>query len=40
MRAALGDRVVEHYLHAARHEQADFDRTVTDYELQRMFERG
>jgi glutamine synthetase len=40
MRAALGDRVVDHYLHAARHEQADFDRAVTDYELVRMFERS
>ena len=40
LRAAFGDRVIEHYLHAARYEQADFDRAVTDYELNRMFERG
>lgn len=40
LRAAFGDAVIEHYLHAARYEQADFDRTVTDYELRRMFERG
>lgn len=40
LREALGDAVVEHYVHAARHEQADYDRVVTDYELRRMFERG
>lgn len=40
LREALGDPVVDHYLHAARHEQADYDRVVTDYELRRMFERG
>jgi glutamine synthetase len=39
LRQALGHGVVEHYLHAARHEQADYDRAVTDYELRRMFER-
>ena len=39
LRQALGDGVVEHYLHAARHEQADYDRAVTDHELRRMFER-
>jgi len=38
-RAAFGDRVVEHYLHAARLEQAAFDQTVTDWELRRNFER-
>lgn len=40
LREALGDAVVDHYVHAARHEQADYDRVVTDYELRRMFERG
>ncbi|WP_353471517.1 glutamine synthetase family protein [Salipiger sp. H15] len=40
LRAALGDAVMEHYTHAARVEQADFDRTVTDYELARGFERA
>jgi glutamine synthetase len=38
-RAAFGDRVVEHYLHAARLEQDVFDRAVTDWELMRNFER-
>jgi glutamine synthetase len=38
-RAAFGDRVVEHYLHAARLEQQSFDQVVTDWELMRNFER-
>jgi glutamine synthetase len=38
-RAALGDRVVGHYLHAARLEQQAFDQAVTDWELIRNFER-
>jgi len=38
-RAAFGDRVVEHYLHAAHHEQQAFDQAVTDWELMRNFER-
>jgi glutamine synthetase len=38
-RAALGDRVVAHYLHAARLEQQAFDQAVTDWELIRNFER-
>src|SRR5262245_26074367 len=38
-RAALGDRVVEHYLHSARVEQQAFDQAVTDWELMRNFER-
>ena len=38
-RAAFGDRVVEHYLHAARWEQRAFDQVVTDWELTRNFER-
>ncbi|HWL68192.1 MAG TPA: glutamine synthetase family protein [Geminicoccus sp.] len=40
MRAALGDAVVDHYVHAARWEQAEYDRAVTDWELIRYFERG
>ncbi len=40
MRAAFGDEVVEHYLHAGRWEQQDYDRKVTDYELLRGFERA
>jgi glutamine synthetase len=38
-RAALGDQVVDHYLNYARHEQALFDRFVTDWERRRYFER-
>ncbi len=40
MRAAFGDAVIEHYLHAARWEQSEHDRQVTDLERHRMFERG
>ena len=39
LRAALGDDVVEHYLHAARWEQQEVDRHVTDWDLRRGFER-
>ncbi len=39
-RAALGDDVVEHYLNYARTEQEQFDRVVTGYERERLFERG
>jgi glutamine synthetase len=39
-RAALGDDVVDHYLHYARTEQSLYDRVVTDYERKRMYERG
>jgi glutamine synthetase len=38
-RAALGDRVIDHYLHTARLEQQAFDQAVTDWELMRNFER-
>ena len=38
-RQAFGDEVVEHYLHAGRVEQDQFDRAVTDWELHRSFER-
>jgi glutamine synthetase len=38
-RAAFGERVVAHYLHAARLEQQAFDQAVTDWELMRNFER-
>ena len=38
-RAAFGDRVLDHYLHAARLEQQAFDQAVTDWELIRNFER-
>jgi glutamine synthetase len=40
LRAALGDEVVEHYLVTARWEQFEYDRRVTDWELQRGFERS
>jgi glutamine synthetase len=39
-RPAFGDDVVDHYLNYARAEQRLFDRVVTDYERERMFERG
>jgi len=39
LRAALGDGVVDHYVHTARWEQAEFDKKVTDWELFRGFER-
>jgi glutamine synthetase len=39
LRKALGDEVVEHYLHTARWEQFEYDRRITDWELKRGFER-
>jgi glutamine synthetase len=39
-RAALGDEVVDHYLTYAYTEQRLFDKAVTCYERERMFERG
>ncbi|MCL9758903.1 glutamine synthetase family protein [Frankia sp. AiPa1] len=39
-RAAFGERVVAHLAHAAEVELADYERTVTDWERQRAFERG
>jgi glutamine synthetase len=38
-RAAFGDAVVDHYVHAAEWEQFEYDRRVTDWELRRGFER-
>ena len=40
LRDAMGDDVIDHYVRAARWEQEDFDRKVTDYEVARGFERG
>ncbi|MCF8469710.1 MAG: glutamine synthetase family protein [Parvibaculum sp.] len=40
LRAALGDEVVEHYLHTGRWEQTEYERRITDWELVRGFERG
>jgi len=39
LRAALGDGVVDHYVHTAEWEQFEYDRRVTDWELTRGFER-
>ncbi|MBB5220546.1 glutamine synthetase [Amaricoccus macauensis] len=39
LRAAFGDAVIDHYVHAARWEQSEHDRVVTDWELRRGFER-
>jgi glutamine synthetase len=39
LREALGAEVVEHYVHTANWEQMEYDRRVTDWELQRGFER-
>lgn len=39
LRAALGDAVIEHYVHTAEWEQFEYDRRITDWELQRGFER-
>ncbi len=40
LREALGDAVIDHYLHAGRWEQAEYDRRVTDWERTRFFERA
>jgi glutamine synthetase len=39
-RAAFGDEVVEHYLNYGRTEQRLFDQVVTDWERERLYERG
>ncbi|KAF1706405.1 glutamine synthetase family protein [Pseudoxanthomonas sacheonensis] len=39
LRKALGDEVVDHYVHTAEWEQSECDRRVTDWELRRGFER-
>jgi glutamine synthetase len=39
-RQLLGDEVVDHYLNYGRTEQELFDKVVTNYERERMFERG
>jgi len=39
LRAALGNDVVDHYVHTARWEQLEYDRRVTDWELKRGFEK-
>lgn len=40
LREAFGDEVVEHYVHAARWEQKEHDKRVTDWEVARGFERA
>ncbi|WP_340107911.1 glutamine synthetase family protein [Pikeienuella sp. HZG-20] len=40
LRAAMGDDVIDHYVRAARWEQEEFDRAVTDHEVARGFERA
>jgi glutamine synthetase len=39
LRDAFGDTVIDHYVHTARWEQREYDRRITDWELQRGFER-
>jgi glutamine synthetase len=39
-RAAFGDEVVDHYLNYGRIEQRQFDQVVTNWERERLFERG
>ena len=40
LRAAMGDEVIDHYVHAAEWEQFEYDRRVTDWEIARGFERS
>ncbi len=40
LRSAMGDDVIDHYVHAARWEQFETDRRVTDWDRQRGFERA
>jgi glutamine synthetase len=40
LRAAMGDDVVDHYVHAAEFEVSEMDRVVTDHEVARGFERA
>ncbi|MGB0749876.1 MAG: glutamine synthetase family protein [Magnetospiraceae bacterium] len=40
LRTAFGDTVIDHYLRAARWEQEEYDRRVTDWEVARGFERA
>jgi glutamine synthetase len=40
MRGAFGNKVIDHYVRAARWEQEEYDRRVTDWEVQRGFERA
>ncbi|MGQ0483857.1 MAG: glutamine synthetase family protein [Hyphomicrobiales bacterium] len=39
LRGAMGDDVIDHYVHTAKWEQFEYDRRITDFELKRGFER-
>lgn len=39
LRKAFGDDVIDHYVHAAKWEQSEYDRRITDWEIKRGFER-
>jgi glutamine synthetase len=40
LRAAMGDKVVDHYVRCGEWEQEEFERVVTDWEIARGFERA
>lgn len=40
LKQALGEKVVSHYVHAAKWEQFEYDRRITDWELKLGFERS
>jgi glutamine synthetase len=40
LRGAMGDDVIDHYLHTGRWEQFEYDRRITDWEIKRGFERS
>jgi glutamine synthetase len=40
LREAMGNEVIEHYLHTGRWEQFEYDRRITDWEIKRGFERS
>ncbi len=40
LRSAMGDDVVDHYVHTGRWEQFEYDRRITDWEIKRGFERA
>jgi glutamine synthetase len=40
LRGAMGNEVIEHYLHTGRWEQFEYDRRITDWEIKRGFERS
>ena len=40
LRGAMGDEVIDHYVHTGRWEQLEYDRRITDWEIKRGFERA